>query len=70
MCKPKESRSRLLKMIQSANRPIQLKEVLDFEKQEDLWFGPDVDAIDFLFAKQALGVISIDPRSNQIQFVH
>jgi hypothetical protein len=53
-------------LITNADRPIDLQEVLDVEEKENLWFGPGADAIDFLFAKQTLGLINIDLDTNQV----
>lgn len=66
MCKPAKSRERLLKIILTAKKPLPIKQVLEIECNEKLWFGPGIDAIDFLFAKEALGIIRIDPKTDQV----
>ena len=70
MSTPSESRRRLLSMIKKAERPISIQEVIDFENNEQLWFGPRVDAIDFLFARQVLGILRIDPKTNKVEYVN
>ncbi len=66
MCKPAESRKRLLSIIRNAESPLPIKQVREIEYKEKLWFGPGIDAIDFLFAKEALGVIRIDLKNDLV----
>jgi hypothetical protein len=50
------------------SRPTQavpLKAIIAQELLRNWWFGPDVDVINFLYAKQVLGIFKIDSAAKE-----
>ncbi len=44
---------------------VPLKEIIAQGSQRNWWFGPEVDVINFLYAKQVLGIFKIDPTGQE-----
>ena len=59
---PYESREKLLEGIKNGEIN-NIKEALEFEKEENLWFGPYSDIFDFLKIEDYLGVIQFNNES-------
>jgi len=49
-------------------QPVPITKIIEFENQQRLWFGPRVDAIDFIFARQILSVLRIDSQNNTLVY--
>ena len=62
---PKESRQRLVKMIEERGT-VTVMEVLNFRRDEGLYFGPSEDTVDFLFSQQEQGKLRIDLKNKTI----
>jgi len=65
---PSQSRQRLLKMIEEGGT-VTVKEVLDFRREQMLYFGQSEDTVDFLFLQQDLGKLRIDLNKKTISSI-
>lgn len=73
--RPSTSRKLMIRFIRNFGReenpdlppqPVPITRALEFESQNNLWFGPEVSAINFIYAKGILGLLKIDGQNDTV----